>query len=272
MPAPLIPIGILSCYKDANGDLVLLPSRMAQCAPDLRASLIAITGDVSAEGGQLRLSDLFRSYDMQLQAHLDYKTGKKSAYSPPPGGSLHEGGRAFDVDVAALGITLARFWQICAVYGVVPIIAEPKSGLDECWHFEQRGSHALVLQYYQAGKAKNMQPYTAMAASSILALGVAVPRFSDSKAAAVQAALIRLGADPGPIDGQIGSRTRTALEAVGVQEGSDAAALEVLEGRLKDLFPAEYDLSGRSVVERGEQDDRVFWEADQPPARSVSGC
>jgi len=37
------------------------------------------------------LSDLLRSYDMQLQAHLDYTSGKKSAFSPAPGGSMHEG-------------------------------------------------------------------------------------------------------------------------------------------------------------------------------------
>jgi hypothetical protein len=41
---------------------------------------------------------------MQLQSHLDWKTGKKSAFSPPPGGSLHEAGRALDLDLDSLGM------------------------------------------------------------------------------------------------------------------------------------------------------------------------
>ena len=66
----------------------------------LQRTLYGIRDELQAQGGKLELSDLFRSYDMQLQAHLDYTSGKKKAFSPPPGSSMHESGRAFDVDLA----------------------------------------------------------------------------------------------------------------------------------------------------------------------------
>ena len=72
--------------------------RMAQCTPDTRQALMKIAKDVESESGNLYLSDLYRSYDMQLQSHLEWKTGKKSAFSPPPGGSMHEAGRACDLN------------------------------------------------------------------------------------------------------------------------------------------------------------------------------
>lgn len=266
MSAPLVSVIVPSCYKNASGLTVPLPSRMARCAPDLAVALERIANAVAAEKGLFRLSDLYRSYEMQLQAHLDYASGKKKAYSPPPGGSMHEGGRAFDVDVAALGVTLARFWEIAAAHGVVPIIAAPDPGASECWHFEARGSHARVYAYYAAGKGKNMKPYAAMAASAILATGVDVPRFGDSKAAALQSALIRLGADIGSIDGQIGPRSLAALAALGVTGGSTAALLSAVEEQLRAAFPGEHDASALSFGVRDSDDERLFWEADVAPA------
>jgi hypothetical protein len=82
MKTPLQHIQILSIYKIGQGQRVFLPSRMALCTPDTTAALMGIKRGVESAGGQLYLSDLFRSYDMQFQAHLDYTSGKKSAYSP----------------------------------------------------------------------------------------------------------------------------------------------------------------------------------------------
>src|SRR5687768_10225447 len=157
MTAPLVRPAITSIYKNAAGELTPLPQRMAHCAPDTRAALYAIRSDVEMSAGALRLSDLFRSYEMQRKAHEDYATGKKSAYSPPPGGSMHEAGRAFDIDLAAIRMPLAQFWQIAAKWHVVPIVSQPDSTLSESWHFECRGSHQLVYDYYAAGKATNFK-------------------------------------------------------------------------------------------------------------------
>ncbi len=104
MRGPLIKIKFDSIYGG------LLPGRMAHCT---HAALFRLKEKLVDLGADLVLSDLFRSYDMQLQANLDYVTGKKKAYSPPPGGSLHEAGRAFDLDLGKLKkIGLPKFWTI----------------------------------------------------------------------------------------------------------------------------------------------------------------
>jgi hypothetical protein len=81
---------------------------------------------------------------MQLQAHNE--NAQIGVFSPLPGGSLHEAGRAFDLDLEALLkdeiITLEDFWGIARHRGLVPIIASPDPGKSEAWHFECRGSHA----------------------------------------------------------------------------------------------------------------------------------
>ena len=107
MSTPLIKIQIPSIYMSGTKRLNL-PERMAKCTPDSKKAILAIKADLLKEGGDLILSDLFRSYDMQLQSHKDYVMKKKKAFSPPPGGSMHEGGRAFDMDLVAMKVTLDR--------------------------------------------------------------------------------------------------------------------------------------------------------------------
>src|SRR6185295_7452452 len=116
-----------------------------------------------------------------LQAHLDFTSGKKSAFSPAPGGSMHESGRAFDIDLASTKVNLSTFWEIARGAGVVPIIAKPDPKLSECWHFECRGSHQLVYDYYKAGKGTNFaSPSQAMAASAIVAIGARHDKYKDN--------------------------------------------------------------------------------------------
>jgi len=243
MKTPLVPIDITSIYKNRFGDIVPLPTRMAQCTPDTYTAIISIAKDLAKKGGKLVLSDLFRSYDMQAQAHYDYASGKKKAYSPPPGGSFHEAGRAFDLDLSQIKVTLAEFWTIAAKYNVVPIIAQPKANAAEAWHFDCRGSHQIVFQYYADGKGKNFKPYTAAAASAILSLGIQVDAFgANQKQAAIQSGLIRLGKTIGNIDGLIGRNTQRALEEVGIAfhpNEIDRILLQV-ENLVQQKFPKEY--------------------------------
>lgn len=244
MKTPLIKISILSIYKK-NGVRISLPERMAKCTPDAYNAIMAIKAELEDSGGNLYLSDLFRSYDMQLQAHLDWKTGKKSAYSPPPGGSMHEAGRAFDLELESLKIPLASFWDIAKKHGVYPIIDKPDQNENESWHFDCRGSHGIVYDYYKSGYGTNMKsPYRAMAASAILATGERVDMFGGSQeAAAIQAGLIRLGFKLGNIDGNIGVKTRSALDEAGVSGGDLNDILEALENLLQQKFPNEYAIS-----------------------------
>lgn len=243
MKTPLVPIDIISIYKNTFGDPLPLPTRMAQCTPDFFTAIFNIATDVKKKGGKLVLSDLFRSYDMQAQSHQDFLAKRKKAFSPAPGGSFHEAGRAFDMDLTTIKISLSDFWVIAAKYNVVPIIKKPTPGTSESWHFDCRGSHQLVYNYYAAGKGTNFKAYTAAAASAILSLGVQVDAFGKNQAqAAIQAGLIRLGKELGSIDGQIGSKTQKALEELDIifdLNSVDSMLIQV-ENLLQKKFPEEF--------------------------------
>jgi hypothetical protein len=243
MKSPLIPIDIISIYKNKLGDLLPLPTRMAQCTPDTHTAIFNIAKDLAKKGGKLILSDLFRSYDMQAQSHQDFVAGRKKAFSPPPGGSFHEAGRGFDLDLNAIKIPLADFWTIAAKYNVVPIIPQPKANVSEAWHFDCRGSHQIVYQYYADGKGTNFKPYTAAAASGILSIGVNVDTFgANQKQSAIQSCLIRLGKTIGNIDGQIGKNTHKALDELGIAfdlNNIDGMLIQV-ENLVQQKFPSEF--------------------------------
>lgn len=252
MKTPLTNIPILSIYPVDNPQKVPLPAKMARCTPDTYNAIKALEADLKNKGGKLILSDLFRSYDMQLQAHLDYTSGKKKAYSPPPGGSMHEAGRAMDIDLSKIGVPLSEFWTMAEVHGFYPIINTPDSKLKEAWHFDRRGSHHIVYEYYQNGNAHNMSPYTAMSVSGILSIGVSVDRFKGKEDAAfIQSGLIRLGYNIGPIDGNIGHKTNTAI----MQEGLDPLCQNLvmeIENRLQIKFPEEYSVPAAENLDQNK--------------------
>ena len=230
---PLVDINIASIYNHGP-----LPSRMAKCAPDMAAALSGLVADLRGLGRELRLSDMFRSREMQRQAHADYVEGRKTAYSPPAGGSMHEAGRAMDIDLTSIGVPLAKFWEIASAHGFSPIIDAPLSTRSEAWHFDCRGSHDAVYQYVKGGKAGvSIAPYTQMAMSGILALGVQLDSVPDQGVAFVQAALVRLGFNPGRIDGVLGDRTRGALADAGLPE---EGAADAVSRRLREKFPLEH--------------------------------
>ena len=245
MKSPLQKIDILSIYENKMGDRVPLPERMAKCTPDTYLAILNIAQELKNKNGKLVLSDLFRSYEMQAQSHQDYKSGKKKAFSPPPGGSFHEAGRAFDLDLSSIKIPLEDFWKIASKYGVLPIIPEPKKTVSEAWHFDCRGSHQIVYEYYDKGKGKNFKPYTAAASSAILAIGVHVDAFANNqKQAALQSGLIRLGKEIGNIDGQIGKNTQKGLEELGIifdQNNIDSMLIQV-ENLIQQKFPDEFSI------------------------------
>jgi hypothetical protein len=241
MKTPLLDIQITSIYK-VNNKNVLLPKRMAHCTPDSYRAIKAIASDVENKGGSLLLSDLFRSYEMQLQANLDYISHKKPAYSPPPGGSMHEAGRAMDIDVTAIKIGLDKFWVIAKKHGFAPIISKPDKKISECWHFDCRGSHQIVYDYYKQLQNQNMPPYTAMAVSAILALGIKVDKFAGKENEAfIQSGLIRLGFKPGPIDGNLGSKSKAAMKEAGIKTGSIVDMRDQVEDEIQLKFPGEFE-------------------------------
>jgi hypothetical protein len=230
---PLVPVTVASIYNNAA-----LPGRMAKCTPDTAVGLQGIVDDLRGRGHDLRLSDLFRSYEMQRQAHLDFVEKRKKAFSPPPGGSMHEAGRAMDIDLSSMGVTLEEFWGIARGHGFFPIIDAPIPSRSESWHFDCRGSHDLIYQYVKAGKAgASIAPYTQMAMSGILAIGVQVDALPDLGIGALQSALIRLGLDPGRIDGVMGDRTLGAMREAGLDPDDPLGSADLA---LKQKFPGEY--------------------------------
>ena len=219
MATELVSIEITSIYKKGNS-FANLPARMAKCTPDFKEAIFSIKSDVEAAGAPLRLSDLFRDFDMQNQAHLDYKSGKKKAYSPPPGSSFHEAGRAMDIDVAALkplgANYLEKFWQIAAKYKVVPIITEPNPGKSECWHFECRGEFQTV---------RDLQGYTQAVRAAILDVGVDLKDVTDDATAWIQGQILSYGINIGPIDGVLGKNSKAAIRDIKKARGWPKAAL-----------------------------------------------
>jgi hypothetical protein len=242
MFGPLEDIKIKSIY--GGGDL---PKKMARCTPDMLNALQGAAADVKAAGGELILSDLYRSYDMQLQAHLDYVTGKKKAYSPPPGGSMHEAGRAFDLDLSTLKMKLSDFWKIAAKHQLQPIIDTPSAGALEAWHFDCRGSHGLLYDYYADGKGDNFsKPYTAMAASAIVSTGVKVDTLGgDPLTGFIQSGLIRLGQEIGDLDGRLGPKSRGGIAALKIDPDASAQSIAAeIDKLLQKKFPQEYFVEG----------------------------
>jgi len=144
---PLVPIDVASIYNKGP-----LPSRTAKCTPDTAATIQAVVDDLRGLGHELRLSDLFRSREMQQQAHLDFTEGRKTAFSPPPGGSMREAGREMDIDLSSIGVPLNQFWEIARSHGFSPIVDSPDPSRSEAWHFGCRGSHDVVHQYVKQGK------------------------------------------------------------------------------------------------------------------------
>ena len=80
-----------------------------------------------------------------------------------------------------------------------------------------------------------MKAYTAMSASGILSIGVKVDAFGKNQSdAAVQAGLIRLGFELGNIDGDIGQKTRDALEKAKISWTNTDQVLLAVENQLKE--------------------------------------
>jgi hypothetical protein len=243
MFAPLIPIKIASTYKD-KGKPIDLPKRMAKCSVDMHKALTDLTAAMAGTENALVLSDLYRSFDMQMQSHLDFVNKKKKAFSPPPGGSLHEAGRALDLDLGRIEkMGLKEFWTMAQSEGLLPIIDKPDKTKSEAWHFDCRGSHQKVYDHYQAGRATNFErPYTAMAASAIVSTGQKVEKLGpDPRTGYIQSALIRLSQDIGPLDGSLGKKSSDALAAIGIDPAKplDQVVAEI-GAKLRAAFPGEY--------------------------------
>ncbi len=231
---PLVPVGptVRSAFdrRGSTGgpreELQVLGQRAdGRLAPDAAAALVALDAAVVAAGGDLRVSDCHRSLAVQAAARKRYDAwvaaGKprpgsakwnaatmKAAYVAAPGWSNHNGGRAVDLDLAALrfpgvdaGRQLDRLWELARPLGWEPVIAAPEERASEGWHFDFWGELAPLRRRAGYGTA-------ALVAALMVGHG---PVFGVPRVALAQALLYRAGFDPGPIDGERGPRTLRAL-------------------------------------------------------------
>src|SRR5262249_42314519 len=113
-----------------------LPQRMAKLVRSAAGALQDVYKDVVQAGGHLFISDMFRSADQQQRAHEDWKTGRKSSFSPPSCESVHEAARAIDIDAFDTNIGHAGVRAILKAHGWTNI-TESLTG-SECWHYEFR--------------------------------------------------------------------------------------------------------------------------------------
>ncbi len=113
-----------------------LPKRMAKLVRPAAIALQKAYKDIVKEGGHLYISDMFRSAVQQQKAHEDWQSGRKTAYSPPSCGSVHEAARAIDIDAFDTVIGLKRVRELLNKHSWVNIV-ETLTG-PECWHYELR--------------------------------------------------------------------------------------------------------------------------------------
>jgi Putative peptidoglycan binding domain/D-alanyl-D-alanine carboxypeptidase len=156
-------------------------------------------------GKKLRISDMFRSAEMSLQA-LQQKSGVQ-----PPGFSAHNFGMAIDVAVDAclssFALTKEGFDSLMARYGWYCHRKDHKLGF-EAWHYNFLGAPGEAVPYLAACAS-----HTNTAAGIELKLQSAYGGNFEMSTADMQARLKRLGLYGGDVDGDFGPRTRTAVLA-----------------------------------------------------------
>ncbi len=202
---PLVAFDMPSIYFVHN-QRVSLPKRMAKLQPKAITRLKQLELRCKESGGCLYLSDANRDWDAQEKAHIEWKTGVKSAYSPPPGCSAHQAGIAVDFDVKAIVDSMGykRFWDIAHDIGWSFVIPEPNASLPESWHIEYRDVFFKNLW--------NKKNYKTAIWSEILSVGGRIDvKSSDDWIQYIQASLCGLGFDIGSVDGIMGSKTISGI-------------------------------------------------------------
>lgn len=158
-----------------------LPPRLAKLASDAAQALNGAQEDFKSKNALFRLTDAYRDSAEQARAHNDWKTGRKKAYSPPAGSSMHEAGRAIDVDLAVLihpdsvptGYTLmdeGEARKVLKARGWIPIADQGNPhtvDVKESWHFEFRGEFQNVYDAQMELTGSRKKAYTAMAKAAI---------------------------------------------------------------------------------------------------------
>jgi len=156
---------------------------------------------------------------MQMQAHWDWKTGKKVAYSPPAGRSMHNAARSIDVDVKLIEESLNPtgyakkgfdlYWEIYRDLGFTGVRENAKYACKtatEAWHQDYLGVFTAL---------RKVQGYKIAAIVATMdAIGDNYPGYTHDQIRnyRIQAYLLSFGLYKYTVDGIWGKGTEGALK------------------------------------------------------------
>jgi hypothetical protein len=209
-----------------------LPKRMAKLVKTAAVALQKVFGDVVKAGGHLYISDMFRSATQQQKAHEDWKSGRKTAYSPPSCNSVHEAARAIDIDAYDTGIGHQRVRKILNKHGWINIV-DTLTGA-ECWHYEFREKK------WESYKKKH--GYSAMAHAMKEEIGnLAGLKQAEANKKGVrwlQDSLNKILGTRLGVDGITGEKTRKAVKAFQRKYGLqvDGAAGPITKAKIREIL------------------------------------
>ncbi len=206
--------GIRSSYKNSEGENLDISKlkNLKYVTKDMSIALHKLKDAVEGEGGSFYISDLFRQWNIQKEAHELWLRRKRKAFAAPPGYSFHMAGRAVDIDIYNLNFNidkslwLTRLWSLAKPIGFHPIINKPDNKISEAWHFEYPGYDWGVVY----GKMKNKEIAKAAVVDAGLWQGVTDPHIQDVMF--IQSQLIRLGHTSIVVDGIAGQETKKILK------------------------------------------------------------
>lgn len=209
-----------------------LPKRMSKLVRPAAKALQNVYHEVVKEGGHLFISDMFRSAAQQQKAHEDWKSGRKSAFSPPACSSVHEAARAIDIDAFDTGIGHERLRKILNDHGWVNIV-ESLTG-KECWHYEFRGARweRFRLENGYAAMARAMKAEIGNFA------GLGAARREEQEVAWLQESLNRLQGTRLAVDGRFGEKTRRVVKRFQKENGlqQDGVPGPITKARIQALL------------------------------------
>jgi len=196
------------------------------------SALQQVYADVVAEDGHLYISDMFRSAAEQQRAHEDWKSGRKTAFSPPSCNSVHEAARAIDIDAFDTAIGHKRVRELLNKHGWVNIV-DSLTG-SECWHYEFRE------EKYEALKAE--QGYAAMARAMKEEIGnvskIAQAETLTSEIMSLQEDLNKILGIQIQVDGIYGEQTKEAVLEFQRQNGLqiDGVAGPITKKKIQEVL------------------------------------
>ncbi len=211
-----------------------LPEHMAKLVEEAAVGLAKVYEQIVEEGGHLYISDMLRSAAMQQKAHEDWKSGRKSSYSPPACSSVHESGRAIDIDPFDTGIGHKRVREILNANGWTNIV--PTLTGKECWHYEFRGKK--WNEYYKNHDYKSMARGMKEEIGNLAALEQAEKNEEDMKW--VQESLNKLMGTTLPTDGDFGAKTKSVVMQFQKKYGLQADGIPgpKAKAKMKELLEA----------------------------------